>query len=130
MTNPEDLLIAAEELIGQIEDAKTTVQDDIAAIANYFGDIDGAVDNLAFEARQLARLVDEARKAAPHLHDPVAAATVAAIDNLLKLLTEAKSYFTDGNNLAAYGTLVMFDDHAEDLRAAFRLCQMRQRRAS
>jgi hypothetical protein len=67
------------------------------------------------------------RNQAPHLHDPVAAATTHAIDNLIILLTEAKSYFAAGEDLAAIGTLVVSDEHAADLKAAFRLCQMQQR---
>ncbi|MGH7223857.1 MAG: hypothetical protein ACRELF_11550 [Gemmataceae bacterium] len=60
--------------------------------------------------------------------DPVALATAEAIDNLITLLTEAKQYFADGQHLAAHGTLIMFEEHADDLNAAIRLCKMSQRR--
>jgi hypothetical protein len=68
------------------------------------------------------------RNKTPDLRDPVALATIEAIDNLMMHLTEAKKYFADGDTLAAYGTLVMFDEHAENLKAAIRLCKMAQRR--
>ena len=60
--------------------------------------------------------------------DPVALAAQAAIDQLVGLLTEARGYLQGGNNLAAIGTLVTFDDQAEDLRAALRLLRMISRR--
>ena len=44
-----------------------------------------------------------------------------AIDRLQVILNEATGYLTQGNHLAAWGTLVMFDDQAEDLKAAIRL---------
>jgi hypothetical protein len=62
------------------------------------------------------------------IRDPITFATISAINNLITLLGEANAYFTEGNNLAALGTLVLFDEQAEDLRAAIRLCQMAQRR--
>ena len=43
------------------------------------------------------------------------------IDRLQTLLNEAHGYFITGNNLAAWGTLLMFDEAAEDLKAAIRL---------
>lgn len=60
--------------------------------------------------------------------DPVALAAMAAIDELLTLLGEARTYLTEGETRAAIGTLVVFDDRAEDLRAALRLLHMAQRR--
>ncbi len=62
-------------------------------------------------------------------HDPVALATTEAIDNLITLLTEAKKNFAEGETLTAFGTLIMFEDHADDLKAAIRLCKMSLRRA-
>ena len=56
--------------------------------------------------------------------DPVHLAAEAAIDQLLTLLTEARSYLEQRETLAAIGTLVMFDDHADDVRAAMRLLRM------
>ena len=53
--------------------------------------------------------------------DPISLAAEAALDQLIGLLTEARGYLTQGNTLAAIGTLVTFDDQADDLRAALRL---------
>ena len=61
-------------------------------------------------------------------HDPVALATIEAIDNLLTLLQEAKDYLEANRALAAIGTLQGFDHHADDLKAAIRLTLMAQRR--
>lgn len=44
-----------------------------------------------------------------------------SIDRLQTILNEAQGYLITGNNLAAWGTLVLFDEAAEDLKAAFRL---------
>jgi len=60
--------------------------------------------------------------------DPVSAAASAAIDQLMTLLGEARAYLDQGETLAAIGTLILFDDQAEDLRAATRLLRMAQRR--
>ncbi len=60
--------------------------------------------------------------------DPVALAAEAAIEQLVGLLTEARSYLENGDTLAAIGTLILFDDQADDLRAAMRLLRMLQRR--
>lgn len=43
------------------------------------------------------------------------------IDQLQTLLNEAQGYFITGNEGAAWGTLVLFDEAAEDLKAALRL---------
>jgi hypothetical protein len=59
--------------------------------------------------------------------DPVSLAAEAAIDQIIGLLTEARVYLKAGETLAAIGTLVMFDDQADDLRAAMRLLRMIQR---
>jgi len=60
--------------------------------------------------------------------DPVALATIEAIDNLLQLLRDAKEYLEADRSLAALGTLQCFDHHADDLKAAIRLTIMAQRR--
>ena len=52
-----------------------------------------------------------------------------AIDNLQVILNEATGYLIEGNDLAAWGTLLMFDDAAEDLKAAIRLHRAANRRA-
>lgn len=44
-----------------------------------------------------------------------------AMDRLQIILNEAQGYIIAGNHLAAWGTLVMFDEVAEDLKAAIRL---------
>lgn len=56
--------------------------------------------------------------------DPVANTARAAIDQLTRLLSEARGYLEAGENRAAIGTLVSFDDQVEDLRAAIRLLRM------
>jgi len=60
--------------------------------------------------------------------DPVALAAEAAINQLVALLTEARAYLETGERLAALGTLIMFDEQADDLRAAIRLLRMENRR--
>jgi hypothetical protein len=56
--------------------------------------------------------------------------TVTAIDRLEKLLAEAKTYLQDRNDMAAWGTLLCFDEAAEDLKAAIRLHRSANRRTS
>lgn len=129
-TQLEDLLDAGEDLIGKIQDARENVERQLSEMGAAASEIDYALEELTSVANDLHRKIAGIRNATPHIHDPIAAATVQAIDNLVKLLTEAKDYFTAGNSLAAFGTLVMFDEHAEDLKAAFRLCQIAQRRPS
>lgn len=43
------------------------------------------------------------------------------IDRLQTILNEAQGYFITNNNLAAWGTLLLFEDAAEDLKAVIRL---------
>src|SRR5262245_15199412 len=118
MTDPlENLIDAADDFIGQAEGARETVDAGLRDAGEALSEIDSAIDGLKHEARSLSMRLDEARDAAPHLADPVMAATIMAIDNLLALLTEARKYLTDANKLSAIGTLAIFDEHAEDLRA-------------
>ena len=67
----------------------------------------------------------------PPPDDPVAFAATLAVNNLVHLLDDVRTYLKDGDNLAAIGALIMFDDHAEDVRAArsaFRFrCELRDR---
>jgi hypothetical protein len=56
--------------------------------------------------------------------------TVTAIDRLEKLLAEAKTYLQDRNDMAAWGTLLCFDEASEDLKAAIRLHRSANRRTS
>jgi hypothetical protein len=71
------------------------------------------------------------KKELPTLGRPLfTAAEVAtnAIDSLTMILQDARQYLQDHNDLAAWGTLVMFDNAAEDLRAAIRLHKSTTRR--
>jgi len=52
-----------------------------------------------------------------------------AIDNLIGLLEEAREYLADRQDLAAFGTLIQFDDAAEDMKAAIRLLRSAVRRS-
>ncbi|MGH9808139.1 MAG: hypothetical protein ACRD9W_12920 [Terriglobia bacterium] len=51
-----------------------------------------------------------------------------AIDNLIGLLEEAREYLADRQDLAAFGTLIQFDDAGEDMKAAIRLLRSAVRR--
>ena len=54
--------------------------------------------------------------------DPIhALALSATIDVLRRLIGEATDYLDQGEHLAALGTLIPFEDHAEDVKAAIRL---------
>ena len=56
------------------------------------------------------------------LADPIhALALSATIDVLRGMLGEAIDYLTQDEHLSALGTLIPFDDHAEDVKAAIRL---------
>jgi septal ring factor EnvC (AmiA/AmiB activator) len=126
--NLEQLLDAANDLIGLVEDTKQSVESEINTLSGAANEIDGALADLARSADHLRREIETARNAEPATADPVTLAATEAIDNLIALLTEAKNYFASGERLAGIGTLVMFDQHAEDLNAAFRLCKMTLRR--
>jgi len=130
MTDTLDhLLDAANDLIRVIEDVKSDAEEVFSLIGGGANSVEESIRDLTRHAAYLAERIERAARQAPHEADPVIGATVLAIDNLLKLLTEAKEYFAKGESLAAFGTLVLFDEHAEDLRAAFRLCRMQQRRS-
>jgi len=123
-----ELLDASESLIGQIEDTKDALESELGHLTHAATEIDGAISELSSEANHLHRQIAGIRDMSPHNHDPVALATVEAIDNLLALLLEAKNYLEAGQSLAALGTLQLFDNHADDLKAAIRLTVMAQRR--
>jgi hypothetical protein len=53
---------------------------------------------------------------------------IIAIDNLSQILQEARQYLADRNDLAAWGTLILFDDASDDLKAAIRLHRSSTRR--
>lgn len=61
-------------------------------------------------------------------NDPITLAAMAAIDTLMAELADARAYLGAGETLAAIGTLVSFDDRAEDVRAALRLLRMARAR--
>jgi hypothetical protein len=61
-------------------------------------------------------------KAMTKLADPLHAHAVSAtIDVLRGTLREAVHYLDQHEHLAALGTLILFDDQAEDVKAAIRL---------
>ncbi len=53
-----------------------------------------------------------------------------ALAGLIDTLKEAQEYLSEGYDLAAIGTMTMFDDRSEDMKAALRLfrpvCQGRR----
>jgi len=56
------------------------------------------------------------------LADPIhALALSATIDVLRGMLGEAIDYLAQGEHLAVLGTLILFDDHTDDVKAAIRL---------
>ncbi len=56
------------------------------------------------------------------LADPIhALALSATIEVLRGILGEAIDYLSQDEHLAALGTLILFDDQAEDIKAAIRL---------
>jgi hypothetical protein len=62
--------------------------------------------------------------------NPIPAAAVEAIDQVITMLRDARQHLVAGETLAAIGTLVSFDDRAEDVRAALRLLRLTHRRRS
>ena len=116
---------AARELLSKIEDVVSTVKNDIENLSGVADAAQTNLDDLSESAELLCReIVDTLRLPS----DPVHHATVVAIDNLLMLLREAKEYLETDQSLAALGTLQLFDNHADDLRAAIRLTVMAHRR--
>jgi hypothetical protein len=49
------------------------------------------------------------------------AAFDVALNEFIRTLKEAQDYLGGGDDLAAIGTLVLFDEQAEDVKAALRL---------
>jgi hypothetical protein len=116
---------AVREVLTKIEDVASAVRADLENLSGIADAAEANLDDLYESAEILCReIVDTLQLPS----DPVALATVQAIDNLLALLLEAKNYLESGQSLAALGTLQMFDDHADDLKAAIRLTIMAQRR--
>jgi hypothetical protein len=122
---PDQAADAARELLSKIEDVVSTVKNDIENLSGVADAAQTNLDDLSESAELLCReIVDTLQLPS----DPVHHATVEAIDNLLALLREAKEYLQIDQSLAALGTLQLFDNHADDLRAAIRLTVMAQRR--
>ena len=116
---------AAREVLSKIEDVALAVKADLENLSGIADAAESNLDDLYESTETLCReIVDTLQLPS----DPVALATTETIDNLITLLTEAKQYFADGQHLAALGTLIMFEEHADDLNAAIRLCKMAQRR--
>jgi hypothetical protein len=64
----------------------------------------------------------ERKNAMSKLADPIhALALSATIDVLRGMLNEATGYLDQHEHLAALGTLILFEDQAEDVKAAIRL---------
>ncbi|MGD0973460.1 MAG: hypothetical protein ABR866_05190 [Candidatus Korobacteraceae bacterium] len=116
---------AAREVLSKIEDVAMAVKADLENLSGIADAADANLDDLYESTEILCReIVDTLQLPS----DPVALATVQTIDNLLALLLEAKNYLESGQSLAALGTLQLFDNHADDLKAAIRLTVMAQRR--
>ncbi len=116
---------AAREVLSKIEDVTSAVKNDIGGLSSIANDAQSNLDDLYESGELLCREIIDTLQLPT---DPVALATVEAIDNLLALLLEAKNYLESGQSLAALGTLQLFDNHADDLKAAIRLTVMAQRR--
>lgn len=125
-----DLLDATVHLIDRIHHACTDVFRRAAGMDPDAPDADRLILDLAREADDLHRRIGAYRLAVPHASHAVTVATMVATDDLITLLTEARDYFSAGNHNAAHGTLSLFDQYAEDLRAACRLRALAQRRRS
>jgi hypothetical protein len=109
---------AAREVLSKIEDLACTVKNDLETAATNLDDLYDSTEMLCREIVDTLQLPS----------DPVGIATIEAIDNLLALLLEAKTYLEGDQLLAALGTFQGFDHHADDLKAAIRLTLMSQRR--
>jgi hypothetical protein len=57
-----------------------------------------------------------------------AQAAIFAIERLSETLNQAHDYLSTGDDMAAWGTLLMFDEAADDLKAAMRLHRIANRR--
>lgn len=116
---------AAREVLSKIEDVALAVKGDLESLAGIAEAAETNLDELYESTELLCReIVDTLQLPS----DPVALATIEAIDNLLALLLETKEYLETGRHLAALGSLQLFDNHSEDLKAAIRLTVMAQRR--
>jgi hypothetical protein len=116
---------AAREVLSKIEDVASAVRSDLESLTAISETAGSNLDDLYESAEELCReIVDTLQLPC----DPVAIATIEAIDNLLALLLQAKTHLEGDQLLAALGTLQGFDHHADDLKAAIRLTLMSVRR--
>ena len=80
------------------------------------------------EGNQTAKELEVAkRKNIEMPTDPVSFSALIAINNLITILTEAREYLRQGEKLSALGTLILFDDLAQDIYAAIRFLRMDRR---
>ena len=70
-------------------------------------------------------MTDRQNKSPPT--DPLSFSALIAIGNLITVLTETQDYLQQGNKGAALGTLLAFDDLAQDIYAAIRFLRMDRR---
>lgn len=117
-TNLHDIFAAATGLIASIEDARERIEWEMSELGEAMLDVDSILRELADQARDLGRCLVAAHRSAPHLRNAIGTAAVEAIDNLVVLLQEARDSFAAGERPAAASALAMFDEHADDLRAA------------
>lgn len=116
---------AAREVLSKIEDVAFAVKNDLESLTSIADAAEKNLDDLHESTELLCReIVDTLQLPS----DPVAIATIEAIDNLLALLLQAKTHLEGDQLLAALGTFHSFDHHADDLKAAIRLTLMSQRR--
>ena len=116
---------ATREVLSKIEDVACAVKADLESLT---GIVDGAETNLDDLYQSAETLCREIIDTLQLPSDPVAIATIEAIDNLLEILLQAKRHLEGDEMLAAIGTLQSFDHHADNLKAAIRLTIMAQRR--
>jgi hypothetical protein len=83
-----------------------------------------AIDNNQGKEKSMSNLSEHDLRALCNSADVV---TLHAIDNLIQILSEAKEYMRRANHNAVIGTLLMVNDHAEDLNAAMRLYKVARR---
>jgi hypothetical protein len=115
---------AAREVLSKIEDVASSVKNDLESITETAAK---NLDDLYESTEMLCReIVDTLQLPS----DPVAIATIEAIDNLLAMLLQAKTHLEADELLAALGAFQGFDHHADDLKAAIRLTLMSVRRKS
>jgi hypothetical protein len=60
--------------------------------------------------------------------DPSVDYALDAIDQIISDLQDARAYFTAGKDNTGWGTLLAFEDYANDLNAAIRLHRANNRR--